>query len=139
MVPENLKARLQKHLEWVRRQFDEDMTAGFAGVPLPDSLARKYPNAPREWGLAMGVSGMEAVVRDGEAGLWRYHLLPENLQRAMKAAVTRMASRLPYGPYIATAAVIWVLADASCSRRCSKEDCLTDSHHVIQTVHSIRT
>src|SRR5262245_26136882 len=43
MVPEMLVEPLRQHLEGVRRQHVADVAAGFAGVWLPDALARKYP------------------------------------------------------------------------------------------------
>ena len=38
------------HLERVRALHARDLAAGFGRVQLPDALARKYPNADREWG-----------------------------------------------------------------------------------------
>ena len=43
MVPETLVERLGSHLEAVRAQHPADLAAGYAGVFLPDALARKYP------------------------------------------------------------------------------------------------
>jgi len=41
---------LRKHLEWVKRQHEEDLADGLGSVELPNALDRKYPNAPKEWG-----------------------------------------------------------------------------------------
>jgi hypothetical protein len=49
MVPDSLRLELQRHLDGVRRQWEGDLTSGYAGVWLPEALARKYPNAPKEW------------------------------------------------------------------------------------------
>lgn len=96
MVPERLRVELGRHLEGVRAQWEADVQAGYAGVWLPDALARKYPGAPREWPwqwVFPGWSLTQGRVRpDAPApgsGRWRHHLLPENLQRAMKAACAR--------------------------------------------------
>jgi len=48
MVPEKLLEALAAHLVAVRQQHEADLAAGYAGVWLPDALARKYPSAPRE-------------------------------------------------------------------------------------------
>ena len=63
---------------------------------LPEGLARKYPNAAKEWPwqwVFPGWSLTKGQVRpDAPApgtGLWRHHQTPENLQRAMKAACAR--------------------------------------------------
>jgi integrase len=50
MLPMNLAARLERHLLKVKAQFEEDLEESVAGVHLPYALARKYPNAEREWG-----------------------------------------------------------------------------------------
>ena len=96
MIPERLKAELQAQLEQVRAQWAADVQAGYAGVWLPEALARKYPNAPKEWPwqwVFPGWSLTRGRVRpDAPAhglGLWRHHQTPENLQRAMKAACAR--------------------------------------------------
>ncbi len=50
MLPEALRQALQDHLRRVRQQHGNDLKSGLGQVPLPDALARKYPNANREWG-----------------------------------------------------------------------------------------
>jgi hypothetical protein len=50
MLPVNMAAALQRHLEKVKAQHEQDIEDGFGEVFLPDALARKYPNAAREWG-----------------------------------------------------------------------------------------
>jgi len=49
MLPLNLAAGLQKHLERVKAQHEQDLEEGAGAVHLPHALARKYPNAEREW------------------------------------------------------------------------------------------
>ncbi len=39
-----------EHLERVCRQHQLDLGRGLGRVPLPDALARKYPDADRQWG-----------------------------------------------------------------------------------------
>lgn len=96
MVPDKLRLELQQHLEAVRAQWEADVAAGYAGVWLPDALARKYPSAPKEWPwqwVFPGWSLTQGQVRpDAPApglGRWRHHQTPENLQRAMKQACAR--------------------------------------------------
>ena len=40
---------LKRHMEGIRTIFERDVTEGFGRVYLPHALARKYPNAEREW------------------------------------------------------------------------------------------
>ncbi|HAB17918.1 MAG TPA: integron integrase [Verrucomicrobiota bacterium] len=102
MIPEVLGEPLRGHLEQVRRQHTADLAAGFAGVWLPDALARKYPAAPKEWAWQW-VFPAGGLVRwrpeGGEEGWWRHHLAPEILQRAMKAAVRKAKIAKPATPH----------------------------------------
>jgi integron integrase len=50
MLPVNLSAPLQRHLQRVKLQHEQDLEDGFGEVYLPNALERKYPNAAREWG-----------------------------------------------------------------------------------------
>jgi len=96
MVPEKLQVELQQHLAAVRAQWEADVASGYAGVWLPEALARKYPSAPKEWPwqwVFPGWSLTQGQVRpDAPApgsGRWRDHQTPENLQRAMRQACAR--------------------------------------------------
>lgn len=50
MLPINLVQGLQRHLQKVKAQHEQDIDDGFGHVHLPDALARKAPSAAREWG-----------------------------------------------------------------------------------------
>lgn len=96
MVPDKLKVQLQQHLAGVRAQWESDVKAGYAGVWLPEALARKYPNAPKEWpwqwvfpGWSLTKGQLRPDAPAHGTGRWRHHQTPENLQRAMKVAVQR--------------------------------------------------
>lgn len=96
MVPEKLQVELHQHLAAVRTQWEADVASGYAGVWLPEALARKYPGAPKEWPwqwVFPGWSLTQGQVRpDAPApgsGRWRHHQTPENLQRAMRQACAR--------------------------------------------------
>lgn len=49
VLPESLVAVLQEHLLSVRSLHRRDLAAGWGRVLMPYALARKYPNANREW------------------------------------------------------------------------------------------
>ncbi len=57
LLPASAKERLQEHLKEIRRLHEKDLAEGFSSVFLPDALARKYPNAEREW-VAISVCGV---------------------------------------------------------------------------------
>jgi hypothetical protein len=49
MLPLNVKAALEHHLQGVKQLHAQDLAEGFGHVYLPYALERKYPNADREW------------------------------------------------------------------------------------------
>ncbi|OQA33438.1 MAG: site-specific tyrosine recombinase XerC [Betaproteobacteria bacterium ADurb.Bin341] len=49
MLPAALRTPLKDHLLKVKALHDSDLAAGNGAVYLPYALARKYPNAEREW------------------------------------------------------------------------------------------
>jgi integron integrase len=57
MLPAAIKADLMRHLESVRRQHQIDLQTGAGWVELPWALAKKYPNAGREWPWQWVLSG----------------------------------------------------------------------------------
>src|SRR5262249_56206651 len=96
MVQEKLVEPLRRQLETARHLWETDVKAGYAGVWLPDAMARKYASAPQEWAWQWVFPGRELtagrVRPDAPAhgrGLWRHHVLPEMLQRAMRVAVKK--------------------------------------------------
>jgi integron integrase len=99
MLPESVKADLRAHLAWRREVFERDLQAGKASVYLPDALARKYPNAPTEWGWQyVFPSGSYSIdPRSGEER--RHHLDEKLLQRAMKRAVQAAGLAKPATPH----------------------------------------
>jgi len=99
MLPASVVDGLQAHLKSRRALFEEDRRAGMASVYLPDALARKYPNAPTEWGWQyVFPSGSHSVdPRSGEER--RHHLDEKLLQRAMKKAVQAAGIAKPATPH----------------------------------------
>jgi integron integrase len=99
MLPGAVKEPLAVHLERVRRQHDADLQAGFGHVQLPDALARKYPNAEREWGWQW-VFPAGRICRDPRFGApQRYHIHESVLQKAIHAAARAAAITKPVGPH----------------------------------------
>lgn len=85
-LPASIVAPLQRHLEEVRRQHQDDLLKGLGCVELPDALSRKYPNAPKEWGWQW-VFPATSHYTDRLTGQKRRHHLHESvLQRAFKEA-----------------------------------------------------
>jgi integron integrase len=87
VLPEAVKEPLKEHLQRVKTLHERDLSQGAGRVAIPDAIARKYPNANREWAWQWVVP---ATCRyfDKEEGFQRRHHLHESVvQRAMKQAV----------------------------------------------------
>ncbi|MFA6092325.1 MAG: integron integrase [Elusimicrobiota bacterium] len=86
MFPTSAQEPMRKHLEWVKRQHDEDLAEGLGSVELPFALARKYPSAPKEWGWQW-VFPATSHYEVPETGQRRRHHLHESvLQKSFKEA-----------------------------------------------------
>lgn len=89
MLPAIIKVDLVRHLAAVREQHRHDLEIRAGWVELPYALARKYPNAGREWAWQW-VFPATRMYRHRETGqLRRHHLHESVLQRIVKDAVLR--------------------------------------------------
>lgn len=85
-LPSGLREDLQRHLSSVELQHKDDLTMGLGRVELPNALARKYPNADKEWGWQWVFPASSHYV-DRETGQRRRHHLHESvLQKAFHQA-----------------------------------------------------
>lgn len=86
MLPGSVVEELTRHLRVVKKLFERDVLRGYEPVQLPDALARKYPNAGREWRWQWVFPAARVYVND--SGVKRRHHLHETvLQRAVHDAV----------------------------------------------------
>ncbi|MBN1829035.1 MAG: integron integrase [Deltaproteobacteria bacterium] len=89
MLPASIKEALINHLRKVKIIHENDVKRGYGRVILPDALARKYPNANKEWRWQW-VFPQEKLWRNeitGERG--RHHIHESIIQRAVKDAVAK--------------------------------------------------
>jgi integron integrase len=97
MLPVNLASALERHLQKVKMQHEQDLEDGFGEVYLPHALARKFPNAQREWcwqyvfPSARLSSDSRSAPDNGEAMRRRHHVDESALQQAVKKAVRARA------------------------------------------------
>jgi integron integrase len=97
VLPLTLAPALEAHLVRVRHMFDADRIEGRPGVSLPDSLIRKYPQAPVTWGWQY-VFPSKHLCPDAYTGqLVRHHLYPQTMQRAFASAVHAAGIAKPVG------------------------------------------
>jgi integron integrase len=107
VLPDSLVPLLREHLQRVKALHEQDLAQGFGSVYLPDALARKYPNADKEW-VWQYVFPANSLSPDPRSGVTRRHHLhacPERSRResSLQKAIT-LAARLagltkPVGPH----------------------------------------
>ena len=87
LFPEALHTVMRDHLECVRMLHEQDLAAGYGRVYLPHALARKYPNANREWRWQY-VFPAHRLSKDPRSGaIQRHHIHEKAVQRAVYMAV----------------------------------------------------
>src|SRR5262245_51393093 len=89
MFPGVVKADLAKHFERVRALHQRDLRQGAGWVELPWALARKYPNAGREWAGQWLFPATRFSVDRATGQRRRHHLHESVIQRAVTEAVLK--------------------------------------------------
>jgi integron integrase len=89
MLPTNLAQALQRHLLKRRSQHEQDLADGFGRVHLPHALARKYPNANRQWMWQYVFASPRLSIDSRSGEKQRHHIAESVLQRAVKEAISR--------------------------------------------------
>jgi integron integrase len=88
VLPAVAKDELRRHLQRVQRLHRRDVANDAGWVELPTALARKYPNAGREWAWQWVFPATRTyVASDGHRR--RHHAHETGLQRAVREAVLR--------------------------------------------------
>ena len=88
-LPERLADALKTHLDEVRSLHREDLERGFGDVYLPEALARKYPNAGKEWGRQYVFPSGRLSVDPRTCKTRRHHIHENGLQKAVKKAASQ--------------------------------------------------
>ncbi len=89
VLPIVAKEPLTRQLRKVKRQHEADLACGAGWVELPWALARKYPNAGREWPWQWAFPATRFYVDRATGQRRRHHLHESVLQRAVLDAVRR--------------------------------------------------
>ncbi len=86
VLPDSLIAPLREHLEQVRAIHQKDLNEGFGSAYMPFGLAKKFPNAHKEWiwqyifpASSRSIDPLDKVTR-------RHHIHETAVQKAVKAA-----------------------------------------------------
>jgi integron integrase len=90
MMPFAVAGALREQLVYARMVHQDDLAAGFGRVWLPDALAKKYPNAPKDWRWQWVFPAPSRwQTTDGKEG--RHHIHETNIQRAVQKAAIAAA------------------------------------------------
>lgn len=95
VLPEALANPLERHLERVKAVHETDIKEGFGKVYLPFALARKYPNANREWCWQYVFPASKRSVDPRSGQVQRHHISETVLQKAVKGAIRRAGINKP--------------------------------------------
>ena len=95
MLPAAAVEALQGQIAEARRVHERDLAAGYGAVWLPHALARKYPNAAREWAWQYVFPASARSIDPRSGAMRRHHIDATVLQRAVKQAVRRARIHKP--------------------------------------------
>lgn len=87
LLPLRVAEQLRFHLAEVRTIHQRDLADGWGRVQLPHALARKYPNAPVEWGWQWAFPQHSRWCNPATGEQGRHHLDPSLIQKAVRQAV----------------------------------------------------
>jgi len=99
MLPSSLVEPLKTQIAYIRKLHELDLEQGFGSVELPFALARKYPNADKEFAWQY-IFPSDRRSTDPRSGIiHRHHLDPSGLQRAVRAAAKLAKIDKPVSPH----------------------------------------
>ena len=89
ILPRPLSEPLRHQLERVKLLHETDLREGFGEAYLPYALARKYPNAPKEWAWQYVFPSAKLSVDPRSGVTRRQHASADSVQREVKRAIKR--------------------------------------------------
>jgi integron integrase len=99
VLPSAVVDDLRKQLSISRRCYDQDRVNQVAGVFLPDALARKYPNAAKEWAWHWVLPSAKLSSCPRTRIIRRHHIDEKAIQRGMKQALHCAGITKPASPH----------------------------------------
>jgi integron integrase len=99
ILPEIVVAPLRAQLRAVKNAHEHALDLGFAGVELPDALARKYPTASADFTWQYVFPAARPSRDPRTKFLRRHHLHETSVQRAVRQAARRAGIAKPVGPH----------------------------------------
>ncbi len=94
-LPDEIIVPLRRNLLWARSLHQRDIENGLGEVYLPHRLAKKYPNAPREWGWQYVFPSRQTSTNQRSGTERRHHIAESAVQKAVKRAVRKASINKP--------------------------------------------
>lgn len=98
-LPKKLVEDLKARIALTKSVHESDLKAGYGSVYLPGLLARKYPNAPKDFKWQYLFPSRE-LCKTEDGKLRRHHLFPNGFQTALKLAGQRAKIQKRVHPHI---------------------------------------
>jgi integron integrase len=99
VLPDSLVPALKSQIEITRLIHQKDLKEGFGEVSLPYALAKKYPNAPREFPWQYVFPSLNRSVDPVSKRTKRHHLDVTVVQKAVRQAVLASNLDKPVSPH----------------------------------------
>jgi integron integrase len=95
VLPASLRTELRQQLVRGKAMHEADLVKGYGRVALPYALARKYPEANREWGWQYVFPAARLYPDERTGEMRRHHLHESCVQKALRVAVRRTSIAKP--------------------------------------------
>ncbi|MGB9881056.1 MAG: integron integrase [Anaerolineae bacterium] len=89
VLPQSLVEPLKRQLAHAKEIHEQDLKEGYGAVYLPYALARKYPNANKEWAWQYVFPAAHHSAEPRTGIIRRHHLHEDSIQRAVKQAMRK--------------------------------------------------
>lgn len=97
MLPDSIKDSIKTHLSYVQGIHQDDLRQGYGRVYLPYALARKYPNADKQWGWQYVFPSKKLSIDPRSGVTRRHHIHGSSIRRAVYLAAKRSGIVKPIG------------------------------------------
>ena len=85
--PTSVIPLLDNHISRVKIIHKQDLNQGYGEVYMPNALARKYPNAAKEWNWQYVFPARNLAIDPRGGKVRRHHVDPSVINKAIKGAV----------------------------------------------------
>ncbi len=87
LLPASLVEPLKAHLLEIQTLHEQDLAKGFGETRMPSGLAKKYPEAGKDWAWQFAFPSSRLSVTQQTGTIYRHHADEKTVQRAVKKVV----------------------------------------------------